>query len=72
MMFNFLFYCSLIVVRSDNDTNPGLVLHGFSLAILCIFVIEVSGLNTVFIIVSVRLHTQFYMSFNSKGYLVPD
>lgn len=31
----------MIAVRSDDEVNPGLVLHGFSLAILCIFVIEI-------------------------------
>ena len=40
-----MFYCSLIAVESDNGVNPGLVLHGFSVAILCIFVIEVSGFD---------------------------
>ena len=35
----------MIAVRSDNEVNPGKVLHGFSLAILCIFIIEVSGLD---------------------------
>ena len=35
----------MIAVMSDDEVDPGKVLHGFSLAILCIFVIEVSGLD---------------------------
>jgi len=31
-----------ITVQSDEGVNPAEVLHGFSLAILCIFLLEVS------------------------------